>query len=233
MSCYICKKNDEQTSEYELKVGGQVDICFVCENTYEYYLRYIKREMLIDGVPYDVTSQDEKIIKKERKLRERQEEEEAEYERLVDSNGSIFYLTNQQKKNIDYDHQVLRYVNSFLGVDADDESHIQRLKFNYIVAKHWHLDEWDGLSNVHIWIDQVSKKIEKPEEKEWRERTRRWYRGKMECDEDFYNVTFGFSQYNDEPCGDIWIDYSFICSKSYKLARLIRGLLMDDGWKFK
>lgn len=236
MNCYICKGNDESTSVYELKQGGTVDICLVCENTYEYYLDVIKRECLIDGESQDVTRDDERIIRKERELREKEEQRQKDYDKLVDSDGSIFYFSNEQLRTLEYNHSVLRYASGFLDIGDDYEDHVQRFKFNYAIDKHWYIDEWDGLRDVNIYLDNVKKetqKVKKPEETNWRERTRKWYSGRFECHESLYNVTFGFSRYDNEPCGEVWINYDFICSKSYKIARLIKGLLKDDGWQVK
>lgn len=229
--CYCCGITEEKTSTYDLKSGGNVEICLVCENTYEIYLDKIKRDCLIDGVAYDLTKQDEAVIKRERELRKQQKHEEEEYNRLMDSEQSIFYFTNKQSKRVEPNHQVIRYVSGFLGLD-DEEADIVGMRFNYPVGKHWHLNKWDGLSNVHIRLDEYSiehQKVKKPEETHWRNRVRKWYSGRFECDEDFYNVTFGFKQYDDELCGDIYVNYAFICSKSYKVAKLIRELLEADG----
>ncbi|GIN58493.1 hypothetical protein J8TS2_28120 [Lederbergia ruris] len=232
MICYSCKNEceDYELSEHELKLGGQVDICLECENTYEFYLDVIKRECLIDGVSYDLTSDDKKMIERERKLRLENEEEE----RLLDCDKSIFYFSNEPKKKPEYNHQVLKYINGFLGIEDDTEEHIQRFRFKSMIERHWHLDEWDGLTNVHIYIDTVSKeyqKVKKPEETQWRNRVRKWYAGRFECDdESLYNCTFGYSQIDNEPFGEVYVSYDFICSKSYRIKRLVEGLIKEDKY---
>lgn len=229
MTCYCCKKELEEylVSEYELKKGGTVQFCIECENTAEYYFDVIKRECLIDGVNYDLTSRDKKQIRAERKLRLEKEEEN----RLLDCDKSIYFFSNAPVKSVEYNHQVLNYINKFIDAE-DNEGHIQRFKFKYTVGQHWYFEEWEGLKNVNIYIDTVNKevqKVKKPGDTEWRERVRKWYSGRFQCDEDFYNVTFGFSKYGDDQINDVHINYPFICSKSRKIRKLIKGLLVDKG----
>ncbi|AIF45414.1 hypothetical protein [Virgibacillus sp. SK37] len=234
VKCYGCNEDTFSflVSEYELKSGGKVNVCIECENNAEVYFDKIKRNCLIDGKAYELTENDRKQIRLERKLRLEKEEDE----RILDCKKSIFYFSNVPLKKPEYNHQALKYINEFVGADDSNEDHIQRFKFNYAIGKHWHLEEWDGLTNVHIYIDEVSKeyqKVKKPEETKWRDRTRKWYSGRFECDESFYNVTFGFSQYDNEPCGDVYVSYDFICSKSYKISRLVKKLLIEDGWEVR
>ncbi|KRG15602.1 hypothetical protein ACA30_05790 [Virgibacillus soli] len=235
MICYACenKREEYELSEYKLKKGGHnVQVCLECENSYEKYLDYIKRNCLIDGVSYELTSDDKKMIERERKLRLENEEEE----RLLDCKKYVYYFSNEPLKKPEYNHQVLKYINGFLNVEEDTEEHIQRFKFKGVVGQHFHLDEWDGLTNVHISIDTVSKeyqKVKKPEETQWRDRVRKWYSGRFECDENLCNVSFGFVQYDNEPFGEVWVNYDFICSKSYRIKRLIEGLIKDgiEVWR--
>ncbi|WP_018923848.1 hypothetical protein [Salsuginibacillus kocurii] len=229
MSCYVCKKDMESymLSQYKLKQGGTVDICIECENTSEYYFDVIKRECLIDGESLELTASDEKLIKIEKKQRKELEEEQE----LLDADKGVFLFTNEPNKKPEYDGQVMQYINQFLGVE--DESHLQRFRFTYPMKKHWHLEEWDGLSNVHIYLDSVKKskyKAKKPEETEYKERIRKWYSGRFESDQDFYNATFGFSIDKDEPIDRVCVDYGFLCSKKHKVSRLIAGLLSDAGY---
>lgn len=234
MSCYCCSKDNEQTSVFELKSGGNVDVCLVCENTYEYYLDYIKRNCLIDGVAYGLSKQDESDIKREQKLRKQQEHEEAEYERLVDSKGSIFYFTNEQKKNVEMNHHVIQYAEEFTGSNSDDA---KLMRFNYPVQQSWFLEEWDGLRNCNVYLDDYNlevQRVKKSDEKEYRERRRYWYRGRFECDNDLYNTTFGYALYdNDKTIDRVYLNYQYICSKSYRLEKLIKYLVSGDCDKKK
>lgn len=234
MKCYCCQQEieDELYSEYKLKDNkGNVNICIECENSQEIYLDKIKRNCLIDGQVYEVSRSDEKIINSERALRAREEESERKY----NCKKSIYYFSNAQKFQENY--QAIKYCNGFLGVAEDSEDNIQRMKFNYSINKHWIIDEtWDkDLGKIDIYLDNFNKeiqKVKKPEETEWRERTRIWWSGKIVCEEDFYNATFGFSTYSDygEEVNDVYVNYQFICSKSYKLSKKIMQLLKEDGW---
>ncbi|WP_143760503.1 hypothetical protein [Paenibacillus odorifer] len=217
-------------STYELKSGGNVNICWICENTYEHYLNVIKRECLIDGEPLTVTRDDEIIIKKEGIMRLEQESKDNEMADLIQNEQQIYYFNNA---DTELNHHVIDYAAEFIGLDKPKVLHV---KYGHFIDLHFHLDEWDGLSNISIYLDSMNKKIEKskkPEEKEWRERTRKWYSGRFECYNDLYNTTFGFAQYDKEPCGDVYVNYQFTCSKSYKIARLVKELLIAKGWSFR
>lgn len=228
MTCYCCKGDTEQMSLYELKSGGNVNICWVCENTYEHYLNVIKRECLIDGETLTVSKDDESIIKRDRRLE--QEARDNEMADLIENEPSIYHFNNT---DTELNHHVLTYAAEFLSIDNPKALHV---KYDHYIDLKWHFDEWDGLSNVYIYLDSVNKKAEKvkkPEEKEWRERTRKWHSGRFECNNDLYNVTFGFAQYDNEPCGEVYVNYQFTCSKSYKIARLVKELLIAKGWIFR
>lgn len=229
MICYSCKNEKEanELSDYELKSGGSVSVCLVCENTSEYYLDVIKRECLIDGVAYELTDDDIKQIRIESKMRKEVEEDERRQDEALSADQPIFFFTNEPLKKPEYDYQALKYMNGFLGNEEHEESHVQRFKFKDAVCKHWYVGDWDGLTNVNIYIDTINKdyqRVRKPGEKEWRNRTRKWYSGRFECDESFYNVTFGFSQVEDKPFGDVYVNYSFICSKGWKIGKLVEEL---------
>lgn len=228
INCYGCKKDkfDFLLNKYELKKGGTVHFCVECENNAETYFDVIKRDCLIDGKSLEVTSKDEKEISTARKLRLEKEEEE----RKLDAPKSIYWFTNEPKKKPEINYQVLKYINQFLDVDEYKEEHIQRFKFNQSINKHWYFDfvEELGLSEVHIYLDDVKKeyqKVKKPHETEWRDRIRKWYSGRLQCKQNFYNVTFGFSQYDNEPIGEVYVNYPFLCSKSNKVARFIESLI--------
>lgn len=238
MECYCCNKeiNNDEYSEYELKEDkSKVYVCFECENTYEYYLDKIKRNCLIDGGSYEVTKNDEKFIEKERALRLEEEEEL----RLKDCNKSIFYFTNKHgkvPKVYENNHQLLRYCNEFLGTGDDfNNDNIQRFTFNFSTNKHWIIPkEWDkNLGGIYIYLDNFKKDTYNSKthnEKNWNAKTREWWHGRIVCEEEFYNTTFSFCTENNI-FDRVYIDYSFICSKSYKLERKIEELLIKDGFK--
>lgn len=228
--CYFCeqKNGEHYFSEYELKDGsGKVDVCIECENDGLTYFDKIKRLCLIDGQDMPVTKKDEQYIEAEKKLKAESDEEE----RIRWLPKSIYYITNEPKKSIDLDYQAVKFVNSFLGKTDHETDHIQRLKFTYDIRKHWIVDKFDIFDRVEIWLDGVNKEyqqVKKPGEKEWRERIRRWYFGRIITGIDLYDVTFGFSQYDDEPCGDVWINYEFVCSRERKLKQLVREQLSSN-----
>ena len=232
IECYCCNKKfpEDQISEYELKDGlSTKNICIECENDSLMYMDIIKRNFLIDGQAYEVTKVDEKEIKKEKSLKY----EKDENERLRDCKKSIFYLSNAEKFEIN--HQAIKYANGFLSTGEDSgEDNIQRCKFNYGYDKHWEIPtSWDkNLGKIDIYIDSFKKEIQnirKPGEKVWKERTRTWWSGRIICEEDFYNATFGFSTYSNEGemVNDIYVNYQFLCSKSYTLSKKIKQLLKE------
>lgn len=239
MKCYCCKRDieDDLYSEYKLKTGEKVKICIECENDGLTYFDIIKRNCLIDGIAYDITKQDEKYIENEKKLKAEKDEED----RLMNCGKSIFYFTNNDGKKPEtwgMNHSAVKYANFFLSIKESNEEHIQRFRFNYVVGRHWHLDGWNNLGDVNIYLDSYkieNYKARKPGEAEWQDRTRTWYSGRIVCSCDLYNTTFGFATYSNEDniVNDIYINYQFICSKSYKFARLIKQLLKEDGWKVK
>lgn len=238
MKCYCCDKeiNSGEYSEYQLKKDkSRVYVCFECENTEEYYLDKIKRNCFIDGKSYEVTKKDEKVIEKERALRIKEEEEI----RLMDCNKSIFYFTNKQGRVpgiYDNNYQLLRYCNEFLGVKDDlNNDNIQRFTFNSIVNKHWIIPEdWDKtLGRIDIYIDDFKKdtyKSKSHNEKNWNEKTCLWWHGRIVCEEEFYSTTFSFCTENNI-FDRVYVDYGFMCSKSYKLETKIKELLIKDGFK--
>lgn len=228
--CYFCEQQHDQHnfSQYELKDGtGKVDVCVECENDGLTYFDKIKRLCLIDGQDLPVTRKDEKYIEAEKKLRAEADEEE----RIRWMPKSIYYITNEPKKGIELDYQAIKFVNGFLGKKDHETDHVQRLKFNFDIDKRWVVEGFDVFDRVEIWLDGVKKeyqKVRKPEETEWRDRVRRWYFGRIITGIDLYDTTFGFSQYDNEPCGDVWLNYKFKCSKSYKFARLIKEQLGSE-----
>src|SRR5690625_888085 len=100
LKCHYCNEDtlDFLTDTYELKKGGTVDVCVVCENDAEIYFDKIKRECLIDGESLEVTREDEKEITREKRLRHRKEEEE----RVFDCDKSIFYFSNEPLRKPEY-----------------------------------------------------------------------------------------------------------------------------------
>ncbi|MBU3216661.1 SAM-dependent methyltransferase [Clostridium estertheticum] len=237
IECHCCNKKfpEYQISEYTSKDGLSIEnICIECENDSLTYMNIIKRNFLIDGESYEVTRADEREIKKEESLK--REKDEAERKR--DCKKSILYLSNAEKFDINY--QIVKYANGFIGTQEDSgEDNIQRCKFNYGCNKHWSIDKtWDkNLGKVDIHLDSFKKEIQrvrKPGAVDWRERTRIWWSGRILCEEDFYNATFGFSTYSDdEIVKEVYVNYQFICSKSYSLSKKIMELLKEDGFKVK
>lgn len=153
--------------------------------------------------------------------------------RMIGLDKSIFFFSNKPKKDVEYNWPALRYINNFLdSKDEHETDHIQRFKFNYAIGKHWYIGDWDGLTGVNVYLDTVKKeyeKVKKPEETKWRDRVRKWYSGRFECNEDFYNVTFGFSQYDNEPYGEVYVSYEFLSSKSRKISKLVEGLINNEA----
>lgn len=222
MSCQSCGTADLELSLYDLKTGGQCSFCIVCENTYEYYLDKIKRNCLLDGIAYELTKDDKKMIEKERKLRL-----ENTYEIDELSTKGIYYFSNEPVKEVDMNYQALKYVNYFLDKEDHNTEHLQRFKFKNAIGRSVYIGEFDGLSNVIVTIDSVNKtyeKVKKQGEKEYRNRVRKWYSGRFQCNEDFYNCTFGFSQLDDNEFGSVYVNYDFLCSKSNKIANLVESV---------
>jgi hypothetical protein len=56
-----------------------------------------------------------------------------------------------------------------------------------------------------------------------------WY-GKIKCEENLYNAKFMFNTENNV-FDRVWINYSFMCSKNYKLERKIEELLIKNGFE--
>lgn len=236
IECYCCNKKfpEHQISEYELKDNSKkINVCIECENSQEIYLDKIKRLCLIDDLSYEVSRLEEKIINDERSSRLKEEE----ISRLRDCKKSIYYFSNAEKFEVNY--QAIKYANGFLGVLGDSADQLQRMKFNYDCNKHWSIDKsWDkNLGKIDIYLDSFKKeiqKVRKPGAVEWRERTRIWWSGRIVCEEDFYNATFGFSTYSDNDLvNEIYVNYQFLCSKSYKLSKKIMELLKEDRWNVK
>lgn len=224
MNCYGCKKDKTNIKQYELKKGGKVAFCLECENDTLIYHDFIKRECLIDGVAYELNKGDRKEIQIGKRLKERQDEEK----RLFDNEKLIFYFNNESKREPELNYQALKYMNGFLNKDDHDTDHMQRMLFNHGIGKHWYIEEWKGLTGVNVYIDSMSKehqRVRKNSDEQWRERVRKWYSGRFECDESLYNCTFGFSQYDNEPFGDVYASYEFICSKKYDVQMLVNELI--------
>lgn len=240
INCKVCnnKIKNDLYNEYELKeCNSIVNICIECENNGLVYFDYIKRNCLIDGESYELTKQDKEYIRREKKRKRIKEEEE----RALDIPKSIFYFTNKDGRNIDKldpNFQVIKYANFFLDNELDKMDNIQRFKFPYHIFRKWEIKDFEGLDTVIITLNNYSKEIEKhrkPSENKWKERTRTWYSGKIKTDVDLYNTTFGFATYSDKEnnINDVYINYDYICSKSYGFRKLIKKLLKEDGWNVK
>lgn len=222
MSCQCCGTADLELSLYELKAGGQCSYCIVCENTYEYYLDHIKRNCLLNGVAYELSTHDKKIIENEKKLRL-----ENMYQIDELSSKGIYYFSNEPVKDVDMNYQAMKYVNYFLDKQDHDTEHLQRFKFKKSIGRSIYIGNFDGLTDVRLTIDTVNKtyeKVKKQGETEYRERVRKWYSGRFECNEDFYNCTFGFSQIDENEYGSVYVNYDFLCSKTNRISKLVESV---------
>lgn len=237
MRCYSCNKEITRNdySEYQLKKdNSKVQFCLECANDELVYFDVIKKDCLIDGESKELSDGDKKYIKNERIRRNREKKEH----RLIDCNKSVFFFTNKQSpflSKLDINHQVLRYCNQFTGQDdIDEEEYIQRFRFPFSIHKTWKLN-YEDLGEITIILEGYKKEVEqvrKDRTEKWRDRVRKWYHGKITVPNcDLYNCTFGFATYDnikEIKFNNIYVNYDYICSYSWKFRRILAYLLKED-----
>ncbi len=181
-------------------------------------------------VKKDLTDKDRKAISIMRKQRTEEEEEERKFQLPK----SVFYFNNEPLKKPEYNHQVFNYINHFVGVEEDHDDHVQRFRFTHSKPIKIEIDEYEGFKDIVIRLDGYKtyyERVKAPEEKEWRNRTRKWFFGRFESDNTFYNQSFGFAQYDDNPIDRVHLNLSY--SQNRKIIGLIKDELSIHGFEFK
>lgn len=85
------------------------------------------------------------------------------------------------------------------------------------------------MSNINYDLKKDTYKSKIHNQKNWK-KTRLWWYGRIICEEEFYNTTFSFCTENNV-FDRVYVDYSFICNKSYKLERKMEELLIKNNLK--
>lgn len=238
--CYCCEKEiddsciDSSGREYELKTGGKVQVCFVCENDEYQYVHKIKADCLIDGRSYDVTAKEKKNKKNLEAKNKQFEQDEIEWAKLIEGGQKVYWFCNRGSRKFEH-NSALRYANEFLGnPDATEEQSLKRFMFGYVVecVNDVYLEDVVGLKWVKLILDGVSisnYKARKPGETEWQDRIRKWYYGRVLTSCDLYDSSFGFSWHsNDKKYGDVYMGYPYLCSKSWQMSNLVKEHIVSQ-----
>ena len=225
--CYCCNREIE---EYEL--GEEIEdklICIECDND---ELTYIEKIKPLLGL--EITAGDKKILPS----LNRQREIKAQNDELEKCDKYCYFLSNSNGKFDDYliKNSDIKFINMFNGRSEEDMGIIKcRYKYgvdNIIEVKDFYGYNWKIIYEGY----KVSwEKVRKNSSEEWKDKCRKWHSGTIECSEPFYNTTFSFATYDDEPLtavlernyNAVYTNYDFICSYSYKLNELIKELIRE------
>ena len=140
--CYCCNKDiyeDDLLScdKYTLKSDNSVvNVCLECSNDELMYIDKIKRDLLIEGKSYDISSKDEKFVKRliEQKIKMEELEKQFSYDK------NIYICTNNARDTfIDEMSPIhsLNFVKLFQGVDEYNDDSVIKIKLPYIVNKQY------------------------------------------------------------------------------------------------
>ena len=218
-TCYCCNKEIEEyqvTGDYKLKdTKEDVLVCFECANDEYIYLSKIKSNLLIDGESYELTNSDKKHLKD----LEKEHEIEIEQKRLESIDKNIYLFTNKQRQNTvgeNSNHQLLTMCKDFQSANDDN---IIKIKYPFIVDCKKHFENILGLEYIDISVDGL--KIE-------RDNQRHIYKGKIKTSWSLYDTSFSIFYYENNKKANVYVNYNFICSKSYSMKKLIIDNVLPD-----
>ena len=218
-TCYCCNKEIEEyqvTGDYKLKdTKEDVLVCFECANDKYIYLSKIKSNLLIDGELYELTNSDKKHLKD----LEKEREIEIEQKRLESIDKNIYLFTNKQRQNTvgeNSNHQLLTMCKDFQSANDDN---IIKIKYPFIVDCKKHFENILGLEYIDISVDSL--KIE-------RDNQRHIYKGKIKTSWSLYDTSFSIFYYENNKKANVYVNYNFICSKSYSMKKLIIDNVLPD-----
>lgn len=260
--CYCCNKEIE---DYQVSYNDAVKksdkekvlVCFECANDELIYLNKIRRDLILDGDSYELTSKDEKYIRKLADIKHRKDElnKSASYDK------NIYICTNNARDTFIDDTSpihALEFVKLFQNVD--DDNSVIKIKLPYVITKSYDFSNKviytqtqfkkkriieDGvkkfidepylhetkLEKLIYTIDDLSiehYKARKDKNEDWQDRERHIYHGHLDCGDDFYNTDFGIIYYPHEKKASVYVHYNFICSMSHKFAKPIRDVIVKD-----
>ena len=230
--CYCCDRDIEEyetmSDKYTLKSNGDsVLVCLECGNDQLMYIDKIKPNLFIDEEDVPVTEHEKKMLKYLIKERDR----ELEINKLNSFEKKIYLFTNQQRQDVigeSINHQVMKMCQEFQSATDDN---VIKIKYPFIINISRHLENTLGLE----WIDLEVKslKIEsyksKPQGKEeWNNRQRYIYSGEINTSCVLYNTAFGIFYYPHNKRVTVYVNYDFICSKSYGMKRLIEESILKE-----
>lgn len=230
-TCYCCNKDIEEyqvAGDYKLKdTKEDVSVCIECANDEYTYLYKIKSNLLIDNESYELTNSDKKHLKNLEKERER----DIEQKRLESIDKSIYIFTNQQRQDIvgeNSSHQLLTMCKDFQCANDDN---LIKIKYPFIVDCKKHFENILELEYIDISVDSLRiehYKARKPGEKDWNDRQRYIYKGRIKTSCDLYDATLGIFYYPHDKKASVYVNYDFICSKSYSMKKLIIDNVLND-----
>lgn len=222
-TCYCCNKEIEEYElggEYKSKDDKDVLVCFECENDEYMYLTKIKSDLLIDGVAYELTNSDKKSIKRLEEERNR----DIEQKRLASIDKSIYLFTNQARQTVENEYSQVHLINMCKDFQSATDENVVKIKYPFIVDCNVHLIDTLGLKYIDLSVNDLSiehYKAKKPGEKEWNNRQRHIYHGTIKTSCDLYDTTFAIFYYPHDKTCSVYVNYEYICSKSYGMKKLI------------
>lgn len=218
-TCYCCNKDIEEyqvAGDYKLKdTKEDVSVCIECANDEYTYLYKIKSNLLIDGELYELTNSDKKHLKD----LEKEREIEIEQKRLESIDKNIYLFTNKQRQNTvgeNSNHQLLTMCKDFQSANDDN---IIKIKYPFIVDCKKHFENILGLEYIDISVGGL--KIE-------RDNQRHIYKGKIKTSWSLYDTSFSIFYYENNKKANVYVNYNFICSKSYSMKKLIIDNVLPD-----
>lgn len=229
-SCYCCNKEIEECEldgEYNTKLNNEnVLVCIECANDEYMYLTKIKSDLLIDNISYELTDSDRKTIK----LLEKERNRKIEQDRLESIDKSIYLFTNQARQTVNNEYSQVHLMNMCKEFQSATDENIVKIKYPFVIDCKVHLENVIGLEFVDISVDSLKiehYKARKPHEKEWNNRQRHIYHGTIKTSCDLYDTTLGIFHYPHDDSWSIYVNYDYICSKSYKMKQLINDYILE------
>lgn len=227
--CYCCNKEIEEYEfggKYKTKTDDKnVLVCFECENDEYMYLTKIKSDLLINGVSYELTNSDKRAIKR----LEEEYNKDIEQKKLSSINKSIYLFTNQTRQTVKNEYSQVHLMNMCKEFQSASDENVIKIKYPFIVDCNIHLENTLGLKYINLNINDLNiehYKAKNPGEKEWNDKQRHIYHGTIKTSCELYDTTFGIFYYPHNKNCSVYINYDYICSKSYGMKKLIEDNLL-------